>query len=104
MKKKKTRKAIAKLFKLNANAINNTLWDIALILYLIFLPFPSRGFLKVLSKLKLSESFIFTLLRGAFKAFIKPFEAPQKSMKIKISLNFFSSSRIGAGREFGKNF
>ena len=45
---------------------------------------------------------IFTLLCGAlkslmkaFKAFIKPFEAPQRNVKIKISLNFFSSSRIG---------
>ena len=40
---------------------------------------------------KLSEIFIFTLLCGAskgfmkaFKAFIKPFEAPQRSVKIKI--------------------
>ena len=45
---------------------------------------------------------IFTLLCGAlksfmkaFKAFIKPFEAPQRNVKIKNSLNFFSSSRIG---------
>ena len=27
----------------------------------------------------------------AFKAFIKPFEAPQRSIKIKIQLKFFSS-------------
>ena len=27
----------------------------------------------------------------AFKAFIKPFEAPQRSVKIKIYVNFFSS-------------
>ena len=40
---------------------------------------------------KLSEIFIFTLLCGAskgfmkaLKAFIKPFEAPQRNMKIKI--------------------
>ena len=40
---------------------------------------------------KLSKNFTFTLLCGAskgfmkaFKAFIKPFEAPQKSVKIKI--------------------
>ena len=32
------------------------------------------------------------------KVFIKPFEAPQRSVKIKIYVNFFSSSRIGAGR------
>ena len=34
----------------------------------------------------------------AFKAFVKPFEAPQRSMKIKISVNFFSLSGIGAER------
>ena len=34
----------------------------------------------------------------AFKAFTKPFEAPQRSVKIKILLNFFSSSGIGTGR------
>ena len=33
-----------------------------------------------------------------FKAFIKPFEAPQRIVKIKILLNFFSSSGIGTGR------
>ena len=49
--------------------------------------------------------FIFTLLCGAskgfmkaLKVFIKPFEAPQRSVKIKIELNFFSSSGIGTGR------
>ena len=31
------------------------------------------------------------------KAFIKPFEAPQRSMKVKMKLNFFSAS--GLGRE-----
>ena len=30
----------------------------------------------------------------AFKGFIKPFEAPQRSLKIKIYLIFFSSSGI----------
>ena len=34
-----------------------------------------------------------------FKAFLKPFEAPQKGVKTKIQLNFFSSSGIGTGRE-----
>ena len=34
----------------------------------------------------------------ALKVFIKPFEAPQRSVKIKIELNFFSSSGIGTGR------
>ena len=33
-----------------------------------------------------------------FKAFMKPFEAPQRSEKIKIYLNFLSSSGIGTGR------
>ena len=32
------------------------------------------------------------------KAFIKPSAAPQRCMKIKIEVNFFSSSEIGAGR------
>ena len=34
----------------------------------------------------------------AFKVFIKPFEAPQGSVKIKIQVNFFSLSGIGAER------
>ena len=34
----------------------------------------------------------------AFKVFMKPFEAPQRSAKIKVQLNFYSSSRIGTGR------
>ena len=33
----------------------------------------------------------------ALKAFIKPFEAPQRSVKIKISVNSFFSSGIGKG-------
>ena len=33
-----------------------------------------------------------------FKAFIKPFEAPQSSVKMKISLNFFTLSGIGTLR------
>ena len=44
---------------------------------------------------KLTEIFLFTLPCGAsksfmklFKAFIKPFEAPQRKVKIKISVNF----------------
>ena len=48
---------------------------------------------------------MFTVLCGAsrcfmktFKTFIKPFEAPQRSVKIKIQLNFCSSSGIGTGR------
>ena len=34
----------------------------------------------------------------SFKAFIKHFEAPQRRVKIKTYVNFFSSSRIGTGR------
>ena len=33
----------------------------------------------------------------AFKACINPFEVPQRSVKINIELNFFSSSGIGTG-------
>ena len=43
-----------------------------------------------------SEIFIFTLC-GAFKAFIKPFDVPQRSVKIKINLIF--SLRPILGRE-----
>ena len=53
---------------------------------------------------KLSQIFIFTLLCGAskgfmkaFKAFIKPFDTPQRSVKIKLTLIF--SLRPGLGRE-----
>ena len=45
---------------------------------------------------KLTSIFIFLLLCGALKgfmkalkAFIKPFEAPQRSVKIKIEVNFY---------------
>ena len=45
---------------------------------------------------KLTSIFIFTLLCGAskgfmkaLKAFIKPFEVPQRSVKIKILVNFY---------------
>ena len=45
---------------------------------------------------KLTSIFIFTLLCGAskgfikaLKAFIKPFEVPQRSVKIKILINFY---------------
>ena len=31
------------------------------------------------------------------KAFIKPFEAPQRSVEIKVSANYLSSSKIGMG-------
>ena len=54
---------------------------------------------------KLIYIFIFTLLCGAskgfmktFKVFIKPFEASQRSVKIKILLNFFTLPGIGPFR------
>ena len=60
-----------------------------------------RAFQKVLLKWKLGWTFIFTLLYSvskgfmkAFKAFIKPFEAPPRNLKI----NFLSLSGIGMGR------
>ena len=34
----------------------------------------------------------------AFKAFIKPFEAPQRNVKIKIEVNFLSLSGVGTGK------
>ena len=50
---------------------------------------------------KLTSIFIFTLLCGAskgfikvLKAFIKPFEAPQRSEKIKIEANFYFNTAL----------
>ena len=55
---------------------------------------------------KISEIFIFTLLCGAskgfmkaFKAYIKPFEAPQRSVKIKIKLNFYINTTFRNARD-----
>ena len=52
-----------------------------------------------------SQIFIFTFLCGAskgfmkaLKAFIKPFEAPQRSVKIKISLNFYFNTAFRNAR------
>ena len=45
------------------------------------------------TKKKLTYIFTFTLLSGAskgfMKAFIKAFEAPQRTVKIKIQVNFY---------------
>ena len=64
-------------------------------------PFISESCMKI----KIYLIFIFTILCGAstglmkaFKAFIKPFETPQRSMKIKLCVNFFPSFAIGTGR------
>ena len=50
---------------------------------------------------KLSSISIFTLYCGAsnglmkaFKSFIRPFEAPQSSVKIKILVNFYSNTTL----------
>ena len=34
----------------------------------------------------------------AIKTYIKPFEAPQRSVKMKIKLNYFFSFGIGTGK------
>ena len=44
-------------------------------------------------------TFIFTLLCSISKAFIKPFEAYQRSVKIKTYVIFLSSARIEMGRD-----
>ena len=47
------------------------------------------------NRVKFLFSYFFLVpLCGAFKAFIKPFEVPQRSVKIKIQLNFFTLSGI----------
>ena len=46
------------------------------------------------------KTFYFHILCVAFKAFMKLFEAPQRSVKIKFSLNFYFSTTFrkhGAG-------
>ena len=49
--------------------------------------------------IKININFIFTpYYFQAFKSFIKPFEAPRRSVKIKIKIKFLSSSGIGVGR------
>ena len=55
---------------------------------------------------KINKIFIFTLLCGASKgfiralmAFIKPFEAPKRSVKIKIQLNFFFNRTFRNARD-----
>ena len=39
----------------------------------------------------------------AFEVFIKPFEAPQGSVKIKIQLNFYFNIQKSTGREWLKD-
>ena len=49
-------------------------------------------------EIKIKLNFFFTLLCGALKAFLKPFEAPRRSVKIKIELNFFLCVRDWDGK------
>ena len=46
----------------------------------------------------ISENCIKIKINLMVQSFIKLFEAPQRSVKIKIKVNFFSSPRIGKGR------
>ena len=62
-------------------------------------PFPDKD-------KKLTLIFIFTLLFGAakgfmkaLKAFIKPFEAPQRRVKIKIWVNFYFTTAFWNARD-----
>ena len=61
----------------------------------------SRKISKIISKIPDSEikltQIMYRLLCVALKTFIKPFEAPKKSEKIKIKAIFFSSSGIRTG-------
>ena len=49
-------------------------------------------------EIKIKVNVYFDTSLWCLKRFMKPFEAPQRSAKIKIQLNFFSSSGIGTGR------
>ena len=64
-----------------------TQWPVWKLTLLVLIPDKER---------KLTEIFIFTLLWGAskgfmkaFKSFIKPFDGPQRSSRKKISVNFY---------------
>ena len=69
-------------------------------MFRVFLPsltLPAQCISENFIKIKLTYIYIFTLLYGvskcftkAFQAFMKPFEVPQGSLKIKIYTNFFS--------------
>ena len=90
--KQKMQKKVSDIRLCNANFVTHQ--------FFLMLTLPAPCILESSSKI-----FIFTFLCGAskgfmkaFKAFIKPFETPQTSAKIKILVNFFSSSEIGAGR------
>ena len=65
------------------------------------LTLPALHFSESCIKIKINLIFIFTILHGASKGFMKAFkaeaEAPQRNVKIKFKI-FFSSSGIGAGR------
>ena len=73
------------------------------IVFILFLSLPPRIWESCI-KWKLTYFFIFILLCGVSKGFmkslvalIKTFEAPQRSVKVKAEFNFFSSSGILRG-------
>ena len=55
-----------------------------------FLTLPALCISESCIKMKITEIFIFILLCGASKSFIKALKAPQRSVKIKILVNFLS--------------
>ena len=62
----------------------------------LFSPFPScisESFIKI--KIKFLFSYFFVVPQKALKAFIKPFEAPERSVKIKFKLISLFSFSIG---------
>ena len=73
--------------------------------FLGFLILPFLCIKEIYIKIKINLNFYLQTYCGAskgfmkaFNAFMKPFEAPQGSLKIKIQVIFFSSSGIGTGR------
>ena len=63
------------------------------------LTLPAQPILGSCVRIKINISFYFQTSLWCLqrlKGFIKPFEAPQRSVKIKIEVNFFFSFVIGA--------
>ena len=65
----------------------------------LVLTFPALCISEIFIKMKIKFLFshFFAVPQKAFKAFLKPFEAPQRSVKIKIWVNF--SLCLGLGLE-----
>ena len=73
--------------------------------FLYFLPLPPHCISENCIKRKINVNFCFHTslwfikrIYEGLKAFIKPFEAPQRSAKVKIYVNFLSLSGIWRGR------